>query len=167
MIIIILIQYASTNYDGKSGESKKGSEVKRKNLYNFGQSEIYRFRSKERRKEFCKIADELYKFKIGYSQAKRYDLWNLCVKAKWNLSDLKNLLKKNNPNTDCSQYYACLVNLTYGEEVLPKTTTTASLHKLMLKHPKRFKILPYSNNNIRLADALNAPNHHVASVVRR
>lgn len=165
---MIKVQYASTNRDGRDGETVKGTEVKRTNIYFFGQKYTYRLRNVERRKKLVEVANILYKYPCGYSQAKRYDLWNLCVKAKWDITELEQLLKKKPKiNTDCSQYYACLINLTYGKEKLPKTTTTATLPKLIASHKDNFKILPYSPNNIRLGDGLNAPNHHIITVVRR
>lgn len=152
--------YASTDKDGKKGDSS-GKEVKVANEYNFGQTKILR-----PLKNASKIADIAIKLSkndnIGYSQSRRYGLWDVCVLSKWRLDKVMELLKTKKVDTDCSQYWACCVNLAFGSVIIPKYNTT-SVSTKNANASGRFLEMRYKKGcEIKKGDAILKAGKHIA-----
>lgn len=108
---------------GKAGD-QTGREVRVGDYYNFGQDMVIRFRSTTKGRKAAKYGKALAKNEaIGYNQAERHTLFNLARDCGWNYSKLKKSLKYENVNCDCSSFASTLINLAYGKQIIPISTT--------------------------------------------
>ena len=123
--------------NGRKGD-QTGKEVKLGSYYNFGQDKIIRFRNSSRGRKAAR-AQKLFCLNdnIGYGQNDRTSLYSQCKKINWDITKISQIKKC---NCDCSELVACSINMAYGKEIMPSSTTTASLFNLtIVNRPKNFK----------------------------
>lgn len=148
--------------NGHKGD-QTGKEVRLGYYYNFGQTEIVRFKSKARGKKAAHAMIAMCKNdNIGYGQNDRTTLFTQCRLIGWNLKKIPQIKKC---NCDCSEICACAINFAFGKEIVPSHATTRSLKGLtVVTHPKKFKTV--SVNTAKLAgDMPIAAGKHVIMIV--
>ena len=168
---MVKMVYASTDADKKLGDGN-GKEVKVAPAYWFGQTHVIRYKSLARRKKHKLIATKLSEMpNLGYSMERRYGLWNLCVSCNWDIDEVLEKLKTKKVDTDCSQFYACCVNLTYGKIKFVKNTVTSNILFQASHMSINFKIYNISKSNylsnVRLSDAHLASGKHVTVICEK
>ena len=148
--------------NGKKGD-QTGKEVRTGNYYNFGQSEIIRFKNSHRGKKAAKAMKAFCKNdNIGYGQTDRTSLYLQCRKIGWNISKIPHISKC---NCDCSEICACAINMAYGKEIIPSYATTHSFKALTaIQRKKNFKIVG-TNVKKKAGDMPLAAGHHIIMVI--
>ena len=148
--------------NGKKGD-QTGKEVRTGNYYNFGQSEIIRFKNSHRGKKAAKAMKAFCKNNnIGYGQTDRTSLYLQCRKIGWKISKIANISKC---NCDCSEICACAINMAYGKEIIPSYATTHSFKSLTaIQRKKNFKIVG-TNVRKKAGDMPLAAGHHIIMVI--
>lgn len=129
--------------NGKKGD-QNGREVRLGFYYNFGQDRVIRFRSLLHGRKSAKIAKTLANEPfLGYGQNTRTDFYKVCKLYKWDWNEVLNGIRNGtipNCNIDCSMFCTCVINLSYGKELLPSSTTTRNIESLTVgRHKSKFK----------------------------
>ena len=124
--------WASIGENGRATGGKPGDQTGREvvvgNYYHFGQDMVIRYKNKKYGRKAGKIAKKLANCNsIGYNQTTRTGLYNLAAKNKWDYKKLLKALKKKKVNCDCSSFATAVINLAYGRNLMPSSTTTATL----------------------------------------
>lgn len=150
---------------GKDGD-QTGKEVKVGNWYYFKQTIVFRWKSRELAEKYAKIIKAFCtNDNIGYDQSERTTLFNILKAANWKYTKVTKPVE-----CDCSELVACAINCTVGKEVVPSWIYTGNLATLLertglfetaLTGEKYCK----SNEYLATGDIINAPNHHVISVL--
>lgn len=148
--------------NGKKGDQTR-KEVRTGNYYNFGQSEIIRFKNSRRGKKAAKAMKAFCKNEnIGYGQTDRTSLYLQCRKIGWKISRIAHISKC---NCDCSEICACAINMAYGKEIIPSYATTHSFKALTaIQRKKNFKIVG-TNVRKKAGDMPLAAGHHIIMVI--
>lgn len=161
----VLCAWASANEYGKTTGGKAGDqtgkEVKCGNIYNFGQTRVYR------------CADRKYAVKIGaaakaialnnnfgYCQGHRTTSYNALKNANWIVANVKTPVE-----IDCSMLGGCSVNVAYGKQLISSSVYSGNIGRALLatglfKELKASKYLGKSEY-IECGDIIVAPGKHV------
>lgn len=161
----VLCAWASANEYGKTTGGKAGDqtgkEVKCGNIYNFGQTRVYR------------CADRKYAVKIGaaakaialnnnfgYCQGHRTTSYNALKNVNWIVANVKTPVE-----IDCSELAACAVNVAYGKPVISSAVYSGNIGGALVgsglfKELKASKYLGKSEY-IECGDIIVAPGKHV------
>lgn len=161
----VLCAWASANEYGKTTGGKAGDqtgkEVKCGNIYNFGQTRVYR------------CADRKYAVKIGaaakaialnnnfgYCQGHRITSYNALKNANWIVANVKTPVE-----IDCSMLGGCSVNVAYGKQLISSSVYSGNIGSALLatglfKELKASKYLGKSEY-IECGDIIVAPGKHV------
>lgn len=161
----VLCAWASANEYGKTTGGKAGDqtgkEVKCGNIYNFGQTRVYR------------CADRKYAVKIGaaakaialnnnfgYCQGHRTTSYNALKNANWIVANVKTPVE-----IDCSMLGGCSVNVAYGKQLISSSVYSGNIGSALLatglfKELKASKYLGKSEY-IECGDIIVAPGKHV------
>lgn len=161
----VLCAWASANEYGKTTGGKSGDqtgrEVKCGNIYNFGQTRVYR------------CADRKYAVKIGaaakaialnnnfgYCQGHRTTSYNALKNVNWIVANVKTPVE-----IDCSELAACAVNVAYGKPVISSAVYSGNIGGALVgsglfKELKASKYLGKSEY-IECGDIIVAPGKHV------
>lgn len=150
---------------GQAGD-QTGKEVKVGNWYYFKQTMVLRWKDKKLAKKYAKIIKAFcLNDNIGYDQSQRTTLFNILKNTKWIYTKVTKKCE-----CDCSELVACAINCTVGKEVVPSWIYTGNLATLLEKTGLFETALTgtkYCNSSDYLAagDIINAPKHHVISVL--
>lgn len=161
----VLCAWASANEFGKTTGGKAGDqtgkEVKCGNIYNFGQTRVYR------------CADRKYAVKIGaaakaialndnfgYCQGHRATSYNALKNVNWIVANVKTPVE-----IDCSEFAACAVNVAYGKALISSAVYSGNIGNVLLAtgyfvELKASKYLGKSEY-IECGDIIVAPGKHV------
>lgn len=161
----VLCAWASANEYGKTTGGKAGDqtgkEVKCGNIYNFGQTRVYR------------CADRKYAVKIGaaakaialnnnfgYCQGHRTTSYDALKNANWIVANVKTPVE-----IDCSMLGGCSVNVAYGKQLISSSVYSGNIGSALLatglfKELKASKYLGKSEY-IECGDIIVAPGKHV------
>ena len=161
----VLCAWASANEYGKTIGGKAGDqtgkEVKCGNIYNFGQTRVYR------------CADRKYAVKIGaaakaialndnfgYCQGHRVTSYNALKNANWIVANVKTPVE-----IDCSELAACAVNVAYGKALISSAVYSGNIGNVLVQ-TGLFKELTDSkylgkSEYIECGDIIVAPGKHV------
>lgn len=150
---------------GKAGD-QTGREVKTGPWYNFGQTEVFRWKNRDRAKKFasiikywCNDAD------VGYDQYERTTLGSWCKKHDWSYKVDKKV------ETDCSRMVADGINCTMGKEVikLDQTFYTGNMSEVLMKTGLFTKLTgsKYCKDDdyLEVGDIINNPARHVITAL--
>lgn len=150
---------------GKAGD-QTGKEVKVGNWYYFNQTMVFRWKDRTLAEKYAKIIKAFCSNdNIGYDQSERTTLFNILKAANWKYTKVTKPVE-----CDCSELVACAINCTVEKEVVPSWIYTGNLATLLertglfgtaLTGEKYCK----SNEYLATGDIVNAPNHHVISVL--
>lgn len=150
---------------GKAGD-QTGKEVKTGNWYYFHQTHCLRWKDEEKAKKYAEVIKALCNNKhIGYDQNQRTSLFNELKRLDWDYTKLKKDVE-----CDCSELIACGVNCVLKKAVIPSYVYTGNLSSILV-NSGYFKKLTGSKychieSYLKIGDVLNAPNHHVISVLQ-
>lgn len=129
--------------NGKKGD-QTGSEVKVGNYYQFGQTDVARFKSVEYGRKAGEATKYLCKCElIGYGQSDRQTLFDQCAKYDWNLSKIQKAVKDGKfakCNTDCSALAATVINIAYGKKIVG-CFSTSTMKKELVRCTEKFTFL--------------------------
>lgn len=165
----VLCGWASIGENGgrnnKAGD-QTGREVKLGNWYRFGQTTVYRWKSRTNATRYAKIIKAFCKNEhIGYDMNDRTTLYNLLAKNKW---DYKSVDR--NVECDCSQLVACAINCTMGKAVCSSGMWTGNLGTQLMNSGLFDKLTGSkyidSPDYLKTGDIINAPDHHVISALQ-
>ncbi len=166
----VLCGWASNGETGYARNNKAGDqtgrEVKIGDWYDFGQTEVFRWKDRNKAilyasiiKYWCKDAD------VGYDQNNRTTLGSWCKKHKW-------AYKVNTPvETDCSRMVADGINCTLGKELfaLDSTFYTGNLGERLMKTGLFEKLTgaKYCDKDdyLMTGDIINNPAKHVITAL--
>lgn len=149
---------------GKAGD-QMGREVKTGQWYYFKQTACLRWHSRELAKEYAKVIKALCNNDcIGYDQGQRTSLYNALKHLKWDYTKLKEKVE-----CDCSELIACAVNCALKRSAVPSSVYTGNLTVALIntgyfskKTDEKYCKKP---DYLLTGDILNAPGHHVISVL--
>lgn len=149
---------------GKAGD-QTGREVKLGNWYNFGQKTCLRWKDKDLAKEYVKVIKSLCNNKhVGYDQNQRTSLFNELKQVDWDYTKLNK-----NVECDCSELVACAVNCVLKKAAISSSVYTGNLNAALVNsgYFKKLTGSKYCQSYSYLCkgDVLNAPGHHVISVL--
>lgn len=150
---------------GKAGD-QTGKEVKTGNWYYFNQTMVFRWKDRKLAEKYAKIIKAFcLNDAIGYDMNERTTLYNMLKASGWKYDKVTK-----NVECDCSELVACAINCTVGKEVVPSWIYTGNLATLLEKTGLFETVLTgskYCNSSDYLAagDIINAPYHHVISVL--
>lgn len=163
----MLCAWASNDENGKAkgGEAgnQTGKELKVASWYNFGQTAVFRFKDREKAKQYASTIKKLAENKnIGYDQNQRLTLYNALKKVDFNADKLTTKCE-----CDCSSLVASALNV-IGIKV-SSSMTTYTLPTYLLKTGEFVKLTANeylsSSDKLLTGDIINAPCKHVISVV--
>lgn len=107
------------NIKGGLAGKQTGKELKTGYYYNFGQTNVLRFRNPSIGRRAAKIAKWLAKCNnIGYDQAERYTLYNLSSSNEWNFKKIKKALRTKKVECDCSSFCAAVINIAHKKRIV-------------------------------------------------
>lgn len=152
---------------GKAGD-QTGREVKLGNWYNFNQSMCLRWKSRKKAKKYAKVIRQLCESHlVGYDQSERITLYNALKNCRWNVS--KFLKKGVAVECDCSMLVACAINVVMKKALISSGIYTGNLEDLLMRTRLFKKYTGYKYCDVyeylMTGDILNAPCHHVISVL--
>lgn len=152
---------------GKAGD-QTGREVKLGNWYNFNQSMCLRWKSRRKAKKYAKVIEQLCKSSlVGYDQSDRITLYNALKNCGWSVD--KFLKKGSAVECDCSMLVACAINVVMKKALISSAIYTGNLENLLMstKLFKKYTGYKYCDifDYLIIGDILNAPGHHVISVL--
>lgn len=164
----VLCGWASIGENGKvtggAAGDQTGKEVKTGPYYQFGQSQLIRWKKTAHRKLYVKIIKWFCDSPlVGYNQNQRTTLYTALEKVGWDYTKLKTKV-----NCDCSELVVCAINCVVKKAVMPSTTTTSTLEKnakatgLFQTTKTESKYLS-TDDWLRRGDIINAPGKHVIS----
>ena len=145
---------------GKPGD-QTGKEVKCGNIYNFGQTRVYRCKDRSKALEIGSAAKGMaINNAFGYNQTSRTTAYIELEKAKWIVANVKTLC-----NIDCSELGACAVNVAYKKALISKFVYSGNIGAALLAtglftELKASKYLGVSEY-IQCGDIIVAPGKHV------
>lgn len=154
--------------NGRGGQAgdQTGKEVKTGNWYYFNQTMVFRWKDRNLAEKYAKIIKAFCKNdNIGYDMNERTTLYNVLKASGWKYDKVTK-----NVECDCSELIACAINCAVGKAVVPSWIYTGNLATL-LEQTGLFKTVltgsKYCNTSNYLAtgDIINAPYHHVISVL--
>ena len=149
---------------GRAGD-QTGKEVKTGSWYYFKQKHCLRWKSREHAKEYARIIKALCKNeRIGYDQGQRTTLFNELKRLGWDYTKLTS-----NVECDCSELIACGINCVFKKTVIPSHVYTGNLSSYLVAsgYFKKLTGNKYClcSSYLSVGDILNAPGHHVISVL--
>ena len=149
---------------GKPGD-QTGLEVKCGNIYNFGQTRVYRCKDRSKAVLIGAAAKGIaVNDNYGYAQDTRTTAYNALANAGWVVSGVKTSV-----NIDCSELAACAVNVAYKKGLISSGVYSGNIGKALLatglfvdvtKNGKKTKYLGISEY-IECGDIIVAPGKHV------
>lgn len=146
---------------GQVGD-QTGKEVKTGSWYNFGQTEILRWKNREYARKYANIIEYWCNSNyVGYDQNQRTTLGIKCKSNNWDYK-LNSAVE-----TDCSRMAGEGVNCTLKKEIIPLSATfyTGNLGEKLLStgYFTRLTGSKYCNNdsNLMIGDIINNPAKHV------
>lgn len=161
----VLCAWASLGSNGKITGDKSGDqtgkEVKCGNLYNFGQTRIYRCKDREKALKIGASAKAIADNNaFGYDQSGRTTSYNELKKVGWVVANVKTLCE-----IDCSELAACAVNVAYKSDMIPSIVYSGNIGSTLvstgyfteLKESKYLGVSEY----IQCGDIIVAPGKHV------
>lgn len=152
---------------GKAGD-QTGREVKLGDWYNFNQSMCLRWKNRKKAKKYAEAVKKLCLSPlVGYDQSDRITLYNALKASNWNLN--KFLKKGKKVECDCSMLVACCINIVAKKALISSAIYTGNLENLLMKTRLFKKYTGYKYCDVyeylMTGDILNAPCHHVISVL--
>ena len=145
---------------GKPGD-QTGKEVKCGNIYNFGQTRVYRCKDRSKALEIGSAAKGMaINDAFGYNQASRTTAYTELEKVNWIVANVKKPC-----NIDCSELGACAVNVAYKRPLISKSVYSGNIGSALLAtglftELKASKYLGISEY-IQCGDIIVAPGKHV------
>lgn len=145
---------------GKPGD-QTGKEVKCGNIYNFGQTRVYRCKDRSKALEIGAAAKGMaINDAFGYNQASRTTAYTELEKVNWIVANVKKPC-----NIDCSELGACAVNVAYKRPLISKSVYSGNIGAALLAtglftELKASKYLGISEY-IQCGDIIVAPGKHV------
>ena len=145
---------------GKAGD-QTGKEVRTGNWYDFGQTAVYRWKSRDKAKKYAKCIESLCSNPAdGYDQGQRKTLNSELKKIHWKYQDLKVKCE-----CDCSALAVAGVNCVAGKELLSPKLYTGNLGEALMKTGLFEKLTAKkycdSSDYLMAGDIINKPNSHV------
>lgn len=149
---------------GKAGD-QTGKEVKMGSWYYFRQKHCLRWKNEEYAKEYAKVIKALCKNEhVGYDQNQRTTLFTELKRLNWDYTKLSK-----NVECDCSELIACGVNCVLKKAIIPSHVYTGNLSEYLVSsgYFKKLTGNKYclGSSYLKIGDVLNAPGHHVISVL--
>lgn len=165
----VLCGWASIDENGKAKGGKAGDqtgrEVKTGAWYSFGQTQCLRWKDRTLAEKYAKIIKALCNGNlVGYDQDERVTLHNALKRLAWDYTKLTEKVE-----TDCSELVGAAVNATVKKETITSSVYTGNL-KSVLMASGLFEEMTGSkymsgSEYLMTGDILNAPGHHVISVL--
>lgn len=157
-----LFAWASTAGGHPEPGNQTGKELKVAAWYDFGQTDVIRWKDVEKGRTAAQYAKGLCKNKsIGYSMKDRYSLYKLAQKCNWDYNTLIKALKNVKVNTDCSQLACVVVNLVLKRDRI-KDWYTGSMVGIAKDNPLYFTTFKYTKGYKKhKGDMELKPNAHV------
>ena len=154
-------------HGGKAGD-QTGREVKVGYWYEFGQNAAYRFIDRKAAEKYSAALKKICNCNlVGYDRYERTTLYNALKAVSWDVDKYIKSGKKT--ECDCSELVAVCVNIAFGKEMIPSYAYTGNLGNLLMNTGKFKKLTgsKYCDKDTYLGsgDILNAPGHHVISVL--
>lgn len=161
----VLCAWASANEYGKTTGGKAGDqtgkEVKCGNIYNFGQTRVYRCTDRKYAVKIGATAKAIaLNNNFGYCQGHRTTSYNALKNANWIVANVKTPVE-----IDCSMLGGCSVNVAYGKQLISSSVYSGNIGSALLatglfKELKASKYLGKSEY-IECGDIIVAPGKHV------
>lgn len=145
---------------GKPGD-QTGKEVKCGNIYNFGQTRVYRCKDRSKALEIGAAAKGIaINNAFGYNQSSRTTGYTELKKANWIVANVKTPC-----NIDCSELGGCAVNVAYKKSLISSSVYSGNIGAALLTtglftELKASKYLGVSEY-IQCGDIIVAPGKHV------
>lgn len=149
---------------GKAGD-QTGLEIKCGNIYNFGQTRVYRCKSRSKAELIGAAAKGIaINNRFGYCQSHRVSGYNALKSKNWVVSAVTE-----NCELDCSEMAACAVNVAYKSALISSGVYSGNIGKALLatglfvdvtENGKKTKYLGVSEY-IECGDIIVAPGKHV------
>lgn len=145
---------------GKPGD-QTGKEVKCGNIYNFGQTRVYRCKDRNKALEIGAAAKGIaINNAFGYNQTTRTTAYTELKKVSWIVANVKTPC-----NIDCSELGACAVNIAYKKALISSSVYSGNIGAALLAtglftELKSSKYLGVSEY-IQCGDIIVAPGKHV------
>lgn len=166
----VLCGWASNGETGRASGGKAGDqtgrEVKTGNWYDFGQTEVFRWKDRNDAVKYASIIKYWCNGDyVGYDQDDRTTLGSWCKKHKWSYKvDVK-------VETDCSRMVADGINCTMGKEIIKISETfyTGNLGEKLMKTGLFVKLTgeKYCDEDdyLKVGDIINNPSKHVITAL--
>lgn len=161
----VLCAWASANEYGKTTGGKAGDqtgkEVKCGNIYNFGQTRVYRCVDRKYAVKIGAAAKAIaLNNNFGYCKTHRTSSYTALKNANWIVANVKTPVE-----TDCSELAACAVNVAYGKSIISSAVYSGNIGNALLAtgyfiELKASKYLGKSEY-IECGDIIVAPGKHV------
>ena len=149
--------------NGKVGDQTK-REVKTGKYYNFGQTDIIRFKDETKRPAASLIMAALCNNEnIGYGQKDRTTLYKLANNLNWDPEKINEIGKC---NCDCSELIAVVINFVFNQPIIPSTVYTGNLIQVCYNTGHFDIISSFTEKDLILGDIIIKPKHHVIMVIR-
>ena len=149
---------------GGAAGDQTGYEVRLGSWYKFGQTEVFRWKDRDKAKKYAEIIKYWCSGNyVGYDQGQRITLGSWCKAHNWNYKVTTKV------ETDCSRMVADAINCTMKREVLPVTGIfwTGNMKTELMKTGlfTRYYAQKYlaSDQYLMIGDIINNPSAHVIS----
>ena len=150
---------------GNKAGDQTGKEVKVGAWYNFGQTEVLRWKDRNKAKTYAKVIEKICKNdNVGYDMDDRTTIYTALNAVGWNPDKLTKKVE-----TDCSETVGVGVNCVVGRALVSKSIWTGNL-KGVLMQTGLFEVLTdkkylTSDEYLLTGDIINKPGHHVISAL--
>ena len=149
---------------GRAGD-QTGREVKTGSWYNFGQTQVVRWKDRDQAKKYARIIEAFCKNpNIGYDQLERTTMYYYLKERNWKTSAILRPVE-----VDCSELVVCGVNVTVGKGLLSSALYTGNLCNGLMATGlfNKYTGAKYTKQDayLMVGDILIKPNGHVITVL--
>lgn len=149
---------------GKAGD-QTGREVKTGSWYYFGQTQVVRWKDREKAYKYAKYIESMCNnYRIGYDQLERTTLYNYLKSHMWESATVLKTVE-----VDCSELVVCGVNLVARKSLLSSALYTGNLCNGLMATDmfKKYTGAKYtkSDDYLMVGDIIIKPNGHVITAL--
>lgn len=151
-------------HGGRAGD-QNSREVKTGQWYDFGQTAVYRWKSRKNAKRYAAIIESFCDNKnVGYDQIDRMTLGTWCAKHDWDYH-------VDTPvETDCSKMTGDGINCTMKKQLIPNDVYTGNLDTYLMRTGMFMKLTGSkycdTDKNLMVGDIINNPARHVITALQ-